>query len=75
MYVIVLGKFSVHDNVDLEGFFMVELYHRRDQKLKKVFGGINTVELQDNVEWLIDGGYDAQSNFIIQKLDQLSFHP
>ena len=32
-----LGKSSVHDDVSLTGFVMEELYHRRKQKVKKVF--------------------------------------
>ena len=45
-----LDKCLVHDDVGLTGFGMEEFSHRRYQRVKKGFGGINMVEVQENGE-------------------------
>ena len=60
-----LGKCPVHDDVSLAGFVMGEFSHRRYQKVNKVFGCINMVEVRENRVLLFDGGCDFQSNLII----------
>ena len=42
-----LGRCLIQYDVGLEGFFMEDLSNRRDQKKKKGFRGINTVEVRE----------------------------
>ena len=45
----IIGKCLGHDDVGSTGFVMKEFSHRRDQTVNKGFGGINMVEVQENM--------------------------
>ena len=34
--------------------------------MKKGFGGVDMVEVRENMVWFLDGGYEIQSNFIVK---------
>ena len=58
-----LGKWLGHDYVSLTGFVMEKLSHRREQKVEKLYWGINMEEVRDNMMLFLDGGYEVQGNF------------